>query len=151
MQRVSTNATLFYKFFVPIFWIVFFGSVTLAIWLSGRTLFGEIPGPTLRWGSLLFYSSGVLLFVFTVFRLKRVEVSVDHVFVTDYFRTVRYPWHDIERITEQKFLFLRLVTVHLKAPGRFGRRLPFVASNKLYADAKQELQAAGKSEFFVEE
>ena len=27
MQRLSTNLTLFFKFFIPVFWLVFFGAL----------------------------------------------------------------------------------------------------------------------------
>ena len=134
MQRVSTNLTLFYKFFLPIFWIVFFGSMTIAALFSEQSIFGEIPGLPFRIGILLFFLSGVAMFGFTLMRLKRVEMSDDHLYVTDYFKHLRYPYGDIEKIAESEFLVFKVVTIHLKASGTFGKKFTFLASRDRYAD-----------------
>jgi hypothetical protein len=47
-------------------------------------------------------------------------------FVTNYWHTVRYPWHDAEQITESKRLGRRVVHLHLRAAGRFGRVISFL-------------------------
>ena len=57
----------------------------------------------------------------TVWRLKRVDATPEHLFVTNYWHTVRYPWQDVEQITESRRMGRRLVHFHLKAPGRFGQ------------------------------
>ena len=109
MQRVSTNLTLFYKFFVPIFWIVFFGSVTIAAVLSDNAIFGEFSGRPFRIGLVFFFLSGLAMFGFTLMRLKRVEMSADHLYVTNYFKHLRYPYRDIEKIAESEFLIFRYI------------------------------------------
>lgn len=147
MERVSTNLTLFYKFFIPVFWIVFFGAFTIAVWSFRHAYYGEIPGPALRIGALFFYFSGLVLLGLTLMRLKRVEMSTDFVYVTNYFRHFRYPFHQIEKITESNFLFLKIVNLYLKEPGHFGRRITFVASNDRYTAFWAEHPEAG-SRFF---
>jgi hypothetical protein len=133
MERVSTNATLFYRLFLPIFWIVFFGAFTLAVFITNRELYGEIPGNYMRLGSALFYITGVVVIYFTLMRLKRVEMDDQFVFVTNYLKHYRYPWHNIESIHEQSFLFLKLVTITFKESGSFGKKIVFAASHQLYA------------------
>ncbi len=140
MQRLSTNMTLFFRFFLPIMWIVILGSTTIAIWFAGQDVLGGIGTPEVRWGALVFYLSGVALLGLTLMRLKRVESDQEYLVVTNYFKTVRYPWRDVDKIKERKVLFLELVTIELKAPGRFGRRLHFLASKKLYAGFKLEME-----------
>lgn len=134
MQRVSTNLTLFYKFFMPVFWIVFFGSMTVAAFAYDNAYYGEIPGLPFRIGLLIFFVTGVIMFMFTLMRLKRVEMSADHLYVTNYFKHLRYPYQDIEKITESEFLFFKSVTVHLKASGTFGKKFTFLASRDLYGE-----------------
>lgn len=134
MQRVSTNLTLFYKFFVPIFWIVFFGSVTAAVLINPRAYYGEIPGTWFRIGVVIFFLSGLLMLLFTLMRLKRVEMSHTHLYVTNYFKHIRYPLEDIDKIQETEFLIFKIVTVYLKSKGTFGRRFTFLASRSRYAD-----------------
>ncbi len=128
MQRVSTNLTLFYKFFIPVFWIIFFGALTTATFFYGEELSGAMPVKSLQIGTLLFFISGALVLALTLMRLKRVEMNEEFVYVTDYFRNFRYPWHNIEAINEVKFLFFNIVSIRLKTPGTFGKRMTFIAS-----------------------
>lgn len=134
MERLSSNSTLFFKFFVPVFWIVFFGAFTVAVFVYRNEFYGEIPGRPLRIGSLLFFISGLVMFYFTLMRLKRVEGNAEHLIITDYFKTFRYAHEGVAKITESKFAFLKLVTIHLKEKGSFGLKIPFIASASRYED-----------------
>lgn len=91
MQQVSSNLTLVFKLFFPIFWVVFFGLLTLSAWVVSP----ESGGALARWDIRLVISavflSGVGLLYFSLWKLKRVEMDADFVFATDYFRTVRNP------------------------------------------------------------
>lgn len=133
MERVSTNATLFLKIFVPIFWMVFFGAFTVAVFVYDFEYFGNIPKVPFRIGALFFYLSGVLMFYLTLMRLKRVEMDELYIYVTDYFKHYRYPYHNIEKLEESTFLFLQIITIHLKTPGNFGKKITFVSSKARYA------------------
>jgi hypothetical protein len=62
----------------------------------------------------------------TLWRLKRIDASESHVYVTNYWYTVRYPWTDVDQITESRRMGRRLVHIHLKAPGRFGSVVSFL-------------------------
>lgn len=128
MHRVSTNLTLFYKFFIPIFWIVFCGSVTVAVLAYPFKYVGNIPAGSFRFGVLFFYLASVLLLAFTLMRLKRVEADGHFFYVTNYFKTARYPFHSIEQVAERKFFFFNIATIHFKEKGIFGKRAFFVPS-----------------------
>lgn len=132
MERVSSNSTLFFKFFVPIFWIVFFGAFTVATFAYNFEYFGNIPKWPFRIGVLVFFLSGVLMFYFTLMRLKRVEMDELFIYVTDYFKHYRYPYHNVEKFQESNFLFLQIVTLHLKEPGNFGKKVTFISSKNRY-------------------
>lgn len=134
MQRVSTNLTLFLKFFIPVFWGVLFGAVTLALWLAPAAYFGDVPMTSLRWGMTFLYLTSLALYVVVLLPLLRIEMDGEVIYATNYFKAARYPYHNVERIVESRFLFFMVVTVFLKTPGRFGRRLRFIASNRLYRD-----------------
>lgn len=134
MQRLSTNLTLFYKFFIPVFWIVFFGALTIACMAYEFDYVGNIPAGTFRIGVLVFYFSGLLMFAFTLLRLKRVEASDEFLYVTNYFKAARYPLHNVKYLSEYRFLWLQLVSIHFNTPGQFGKRASFVASRQQYHD-----------------
>ncbi|PSR13759.1 MAG: hypothetical protein DA408_02625 [Bacteroidetes bacterium] len=132
MQRISTNLTLFFKFFVPVFWLVFFGALVLAVFISGDELAAGLSSTRFRLGALFFYFSGLALFYFLLFPLKRVEYDDDFLYATNYFKTFRYPWHNIEDLEDSSFFLFTVVTVVLKEEGHFGQRIRFVASSRLY-------------------
>lgn len=133
MQRVSTSLTLFFKFFIPVFWIALVGALTTAALTVSYSYIGSIPAGTFRIGIVLFFLTGVLMFGFTLMRLKRVEMDEHYIYVTNYFKAARYPYHNIDRIEERKFLFFKIISIYFKTPGIFGKSAFFLASLKLYS------------------
>jgi hypothetical protein len=61
-------------------------------------------------------------------RIKRVEMDEHFFYVTNYFKNVRYPFHQIEKIVEKDYLVFRTVHIYLKETGSFGKKITFVAS-----------------------
>ncbi|MCB0643282.1 MAG: hypothetical protein KDC44_16650 [Phaeodactylibacter sp.] len=130
MHQVSSNLTLFFKFFIPIFWIAFFGALTIAVFVQDVDYFENIPAFLFRMGMLLFLVLGTVALAFTFFRLKRVEMGLDYVYVTNYFKTVRYTWDSIEKVHVSDWLALKSARIELKEAGTFGRRISFLLSRK---------------------
>lgn len=126
MQRISSNATLFLKIFLPTFWIVFFGIFTGAVVMLETPYFGSIPAIWMKAGLAAFLLVGSTLLFFTLIQLKRVELDGLYVYASNYFKTYRYPYHNVEKITERDMLVFHLVSVHLKTPGNFGKKFTFL-------------------------
>lgn len=125
MQRVSTNLTLFYKLFIPVFWLSFAGAATIATLALSKDSILRIIVPAI-------YLFSIILLYFTLFRLKRVEMGDEAIYVTDYFRHFQYPYNNIEKITHQNYLILQTATIYLHTPGSFGKKMTFVPSKSLY-------------------
>lgn len=139
MERVSSNLTLFYKVFVPVFWIVFFGSFTAAVLLSPEDSEGQVMDWKMGAGIGFFFLSGAALLFFTLMQLKRVEMGEGYIYVTNYFQNYRYPYHNIERIETSTFLFFSVASIYLKVPGRFGKKILFApVMSRLKAVLNQE-------------
>ena len=126
MYRISSNATLGLKIFIPTVWVVFFGAFTLAFLLG----IGD-SGPVL--GSWLFKIAWTLGFFLvlgtiwlTLWKLRRVEVDTDFVYITDYFKTARYPFHNIEKVSSQSLGIFQLGVITYKVPGIFGKKSYFI-------------------------
>lgn len=135
MERVSSNLTLFYKIFIPVFWIVFFGAFSIALLLEPSELGGDSGSWSLRIGLGFFFITGFATLYFTLMQFKRVEIGAEFVYVTNYFQNVRYPLHNIERIETSTFLFFSVASIYLKVPGRFGKKI-------LFTPAMSRLKAA---------
>lgn len=131
-HRISSNLTLFFKFFLPIFWVVFFGALTVAVFAYNHEYYGNIPGKAMRWGTFVFYAGGVTLIIMTLWRLKRVETGEDFFYITDYFRHRKYPFIGVEKFTETNLFLIKIVHIHFKTAGTFGKRIFFIASGQSY-------------------
>lgn len=110
---------------VPIFWGSFLGLFTIASWN------GSIPPlwqgfPLLAYKLLLtlFYLGTMGIFYLAFGNLKRVEANESYVYVTNYFKTVRYQWDAVAQVE----LAGRTGTLILKEAGTFGKRIRFIAS-----------------------
>ncbi|MFM9947336.1 MAG: hypothetical protein ACKV1O_05300 [Saprospiraceae bacterium] len=148
-HRISSNITLFFKFFLPIFWVVFFGAFTVAVFAYNYEYYGNIPGKAMRWGTFLFYAGGVTLIVMTLWRLKRVETGEDFFYVTDYFRHRKYPFTGVAKLTETNLFLFKIVNIHFSAAGTFGKQIFFIASGQSYRkflNEHPELEAAWMEE-----
>lgn len=131
-ECLSASATLFWRIFVPIFGTVFLTGLLLTFWLiPGEELY--LPFPVL-WGRLFVLALWVLWLVWvrsTLWKLKRIDANSTHLFVTNYWLTARYPWSEVESITESRRLGRRISTIKLRAAGRFGQKISFLPSDRL--------------------
>jgi len=75
-----------------------------------------------------FFLTGGAILWWTMMRLKRVELDGDFVYVTNYFKNYRYDWDSVEKIVEKDYYFFKTMVIHLKAAGKFGEKMAFVAS-----------------------
>ncbi|HRI58242.1 MAG TPA: hypothetical protein PK228_00895 [Saprospiraceae bacterium] len=127
---LSTGTTLFWRIFVPVFVTVFLIGFLAAFWLTDEE---ELYLPFhVLWPRLLLLAvlAGWLwLMQRTLWRLKRVDADDIHIYVTNYWTTLRYPWHDVESIEEKTRLNRRIVNFRLRAPGRFGQVISFLPSS----------------------
>ena len=133
MKNVSSILTLVIKIFLPTLWLVFFGAMTLAVWFSDDATVGLVGIPTFKIGLTIFFFCCATLFYFTLLQVKRVEMDGDFVFVTNYFKHARYPYHNIARIVKTDWLLFTTVRIELKIAGIFGKKIIFVPSNRRLA------------------
>lgn len=132
MINISSSLTLVVKIGIPTIWIVFFGTSTLV------TYFTEVPflGPFSIWpfriGLTLFLLTGIGLLYWSVMRLKRIDVKAPFFFASNYFKTYRYPFHQIERIRHRDYGLFKVIDVYLKEKGKFGQRITFLASRSRF-------------------
>jgi hypothetical protein len=132
MERISSNLTLVYKFVLPIFWIIFMGGTTVAILFSKFAGVGNTSPLAVRGVMLFVFLSGVAFLALTLMRLKRIEVGHEGVYVTNYFKNVRYSFTDVDGITVTSLIFFSVATLHLKGRGSFGRSLTFIPSRSRF-------------------
>ncbi|MEN0045836.1 MAG: hypothetical protein AAF806_02120 [Bacteroidota bacterium] len=134
MTRLSSNWTLFYKFFVPVFWAVLIGACVIATWAVKIT---PLPGlsPT-TFGLILtaVYLTVLLFLYFFTMRLKRVEVDEEYIYITNYFKNYRYPHQDIDFIKSPNRSLFSIATLRLKAAGSLGSTIKYLEVREWLGD-----------------
>ncbi len=129
MKHVSSSATLFLKYAFPVVCAVFFGSMTLAFWFTDNVnAVADVPILTFRLILTGTFLTLMLLLYFTVMKIKRVEMDSHFMYVTNYFKNVRYPYHQIESIEKRNYFIFKTIRVHLKQAASFGKTITFVSS-----------------------
>lgn len=132
MHRVSTNFTLLLKLFLPTFWAVFFGLFTLFVLFYTQNEILFFQNIWVKLSVLSFYLVFFLFFYFTLWQLKRVEMSEQEYHISNYFSTYRLVYDDIQSVSELFFFKWILVRITLKGKASFGRKIYFLASKDLY-------------------
>ncbi len=138
MQRISSNLTLFFRIFIPVFWTTFYGLFTVVMFLADDSTIQLFQSDLLKYSNLLFYFSTLMIIYLTIFQLKRVELSEDGVFVTDYLKTLRYSFDSVEAVGFRNYYFFKLGFIILKEKGYFGKKIVFLLKKKYLEDFMQE-------------
>lgn len=132
--NVSSSLTLFMKIIIPVFWGVFFGTLTLAFLLADHVAVSFMSMRNFRIFMLAFFLLGMLFLYWAVMRLKRVEMDEHFIYVSNYFKHYKYPFHNVEKIVESDYLMFRSMHVHFKEAGYFGEKVSFVAHRHRFND-----------------
>ncbi|MDX1684515.1 MAG: hypothetical protein R3275_04715 [Saprospiraceae bacterium] len=132
MIKLSSSITIFLKLFFPLFWLIFFGSLTLAIWISTPAGL-DYTRPYFKWLWTLIFLAWTAVLYFTVFKIKRVEGGHEGLHVSNYFKHIFIPLTDIRSFEETSFGPFLLVKVHFMRPTLFGRRIFFIASKARFS------------------
>lgn len=138
MFQLSSGATLLLRLFLPTVWTVFFGSFMAMGWFWEDPFIGPFPISGYRWATTLFVASGLLAIRFTVWRLRRVDADADHLFVSDYFRTLRYARPSVQGISLYPAGPVVLARITLTAPGRMGKVIWFLPARRRLTAFLQE-------------
>jgi hypothetical protein len=124
---LSSSGTLFWRVFVPVFSTVMLSGFLLAFLLiPEEELYLPFSATWARLGIAVIWLGWIWMMYRTLWRLHRVDADNIHVYVTNYWRTVRYPWQDVTKYTESRRMGRRIIHLHLRAPGRFGQVISFI-------------------------
>jgi hypothetical protein len=129
-RQISSSWTLAFRIFIPTIWIAFFGTFLLAVWFSDKGTIAALPVSSLRLGLTVFFIVFVFIFYKTLFRLKRIDADNQYVYITNYFKTVRYKHEFVKGIELSKGILFDYGTLVLTGKAAFGDRILFLLSKK---------------------
>jgi hypothetical protein len=121
-RPLSSGATLVFKVAVPVGYFAYVGVLTWLIY--GR---GHRPPPLVVTVLLLTVLLGAGAFILWICApLKRVHLDGTMLLVSNFRREIRVPLASIARVWETRWINIHPVTIELRAPTEFGRRIVFM-------------------------
>lgn len=134
MQRVSSQLTIVIRIVLPTVWFTTILSLIILLLWAVKGKAGLFGNPYLWVGILLIFGSGFVLIRLFLWKYYRVDMDQRFVYVTNYFKTYKYPLTDIESIQRSKMLPDRVFIIRLRSKGTFGQNIRFLASQVLWED-----------------
>ena len=131
MTTLSSKQTFLMKFVFPALWFGAFGLGAGLVLSHPETA----PVPPMVLGLYLAACcvGSVLIYLYNV-PLKRVRVDGATLYVSNYRKEIAVPASSIEKVTENRWINIHPVTLHLRAPGEFGSSLIFMPTLRWWAN-----------------
>jgi len=133
-QRTLSSAQTFWmKFVFPTFWSSMFAMGTLGLFLGefhGRN--NETPPDWVKWEFFAFWIVGSMFLWWGCGRLKKVRTDSSAIYVSNYFKEVRIPVDAIQTVTENRWINIHPVTIHLREATTFGDRIVFMPTVRFF-------------------
>ena len=117
------------KVIFPGFWIPIWGFVTLMAFLGG----GKDADPVAKWFVLCALVVGSAFLYWSCIRLKEVSVDDDFLYVSNYLKEISIPLSNIYDVTENVWINIHPVTIHLSSPSEFGDKIIFMPKTRFFA------------------
>lgn len=132
MERYSSNLTLFYVIFLPVFGWVFLLASTLASFL-GPVMSDEVYiSDYVKYGVLTVFILLTFFIIFFAFRLKRLEADEEKIYLSNYFVTTMMPLENIEKVTITDLIVMRIATIHLISKSRWGQKIKVLERENMF-------------------
>lgn len=107
-----------------------FGLGTLDLFLRGA----DSPPPEgVKWGFLAAWIAGTSFFCWACARLKRVRIEDSAIYVSNYLKEIRIPFDAVADVTENRWINIHPVTIHLRSATRFGNRITFMPKMRVFS------------------
>ena len=138
MQRVSSQLTIVMRIVLPTIWFTSILSIVVLLGFAINGKAGLFGNPFIWIGLTLILGCGFAFIKLLLWRFYRVDMDRSFVYVSNYFKTYKYPFTAVESITDSKTLPGRVFCIHLKTKGSFGKNIYFLASQVLWQDFQKE-------------
>lgn len=140
MIRISSSLTLVLSIFIPVFWFVFFGSLCLFFVLQDpEDLPFSNPVP-IKIGFIAFYLFFGLCIYYFLFQLRRVELDDSHLYITNYFKTIKLPLDQVVSFSTIHLFGMNRVKVRLAYKSSLGKNIRFICDQARFDYFKSRIE-----------
>ena len=132
MERVSSQWTIIFRIFIPTIWFTTMVSlVVLLTWaVQGRAHLFENIYVWAVFGFMVL--TGFVFIKLLLWRLYRVDMDDRHTYISNYFKTFKYPHSDIDYISPAGLLGGMVYRLTLKSKGSWGKNIYFLVARPLF-------------------
>ena len=134
MDRVSSQGTIFLRIALPTIWLATILSLVVLLAWAVRGKAQIFTNPIIWLVFLIILLTGFAFIHFVLWRVYRVDMDAQHVYVSNYFRTFKYRFSDVLEIRDSSVLPGRIFVIEFKSKGTFGKQVAFLASQRLWKD-----------------
>src|SRR5690606_31379724 len=128
MQRVSSQLTIVLRIAVPTVWFSSFISLFFLLAWAGRGGQGLMDHKLLWLAMAITLFCGWLLGKLLLWRIYRIDMDDQFMYVSNYFSTYKYPFSEIDAVVPSSIWPSGIFRIELKGKGRFGKNIYFLAS-----------------------
>jgi hypothetical protein len=134
-RRISSAQTYFMKFVFPVLWniscgigvLVFFGVIDVD-WFK---ILQPIP-PEMKWFGLGVWAYGNVMCFLINFRLKRVEIDDENLYISNYVSEEVVPLLNVADVSESRMMNPRPITIRFHESTEYGNRIVFLAKQQWF-------------------
>jgi hypothetical protein len=152
-RTISSNQTFLMKIIFPMIGILVLVILTFISFLGSvfKDISGNPPPPENKWVFLFFTLISIGFFYWFGTRLKRVSLDSLNLYISNYQREIIVPLIDVEKITENRWIYIHSVTIHFFHQTEFGssimfmpeiRRFAFFSSHPIVAEIRAAVEQA---------
>ncbi len=127
-RQLSTKLTILAKIVLPGFWLFTIGLITLMAFLGVEPKSTSQPSP--KFLLLGMEIVGATIYYFTVMKFMAVAVDERFLFVSNFLKEISIPLSNVSDVTEIVWIRGNPVTIHLRTPSEFGRKITFIPKSK---------------------
>jgi hypothetical protein len=132
-HTLSSAQTFWMKFVFPTIWISMFGLGTLGLFLGAfRGIDKTEPPDGMKWSFLAAWIVGTAFLYWYCARLKRVRVDESEICISNYLKEIRIPFEAIKDVTENRWINIHPVTIHLRSATAFGNSIVFMPKIRFF-------------------
>ncbi len=132
-KLLSSSLTPLMKFVFPFFFGFIYLIATVAI--ASVAFSGEGDGNTI-FTILISFLFVLAVGIWALWRfcihLKKVSLTNTHLVVSNYRQTIQIPLSEMENVGQFLWINPPLITIHLKSPSKFGKKIEFVAYTRYW-------------------
>ncbi|MCB0604408.1 MAG: hypothetical protein KDC25_06010 [Saprospiraceae bacterium] len=132
MERYSSNATLFFVIFLPVFIWVFLLLATMGVFLGpvmDESVYFSLTTKIIVVCLLVVVS---ILFSLYAFKLKRLEADSEKLYISNYFKHTMMPIENIRNVIITDIILMRIVTIRFTQKSIWGNTIKILEREDMF-------------------